>query len=88
MLVFRYYTSPTIFQAFDEGDTRWRTMHNKRSEYLCSHTQGKRHVLTAEFLTLWEITIVSGEQFFITNALKFTLTDDKLHVPSWNTLSN
>lgn len=48
---------------------------------ICVHIH-KRHVLTDEFLTLWEIAIVSGEQFFITNALKFSLTDDKLHVPS------
>lgn len=34
--------------------------------------------------TLWKITIISSEPFFIANALKSSVTDDKHHVALLN----
>lgn len=68
------YTSPTLFQPLDDDkmDHCFQQM-----VYLCSHYT-RQEALTANLsYTLWEITIVSGEQFFISNALKSSVADDK-----------
>lgn len=61
--------SPTLFKAF--------SIPNKWSDCSCSHYT-RQNALPANLShTLWEITIVRDEQFFISNALKFSVTDDK-----------
>lgn len=75
MFKFGCYTSPTLFQALDEDDKMDHCF--QQMVYLCSHYT-RQEALTANLSdTLREVTILSHEQFFTSNAFKSSVADDK-----------